>query len=146
MIHIEELPRKLATVSRCYRAEVSDVERERGIYRVHQFTKVEMFALTAQETEEESGKMLQHFSDIQSELYKNIGLHFKVLDMPTLELGLPAYRKYDIEVWMPAKQFYGEVRNFVIVKLLLINLYFYSCFIVKRSPARQTVQTFKVGD
>lgn len=118
MIHIEELPRKLATVSRCYRAEVSDIERERGIYRVHQFTKVEMFALTAQETGEESSEMLDIFSSVQAEIFSGIGLHFKILDMPTLELGLPAYRKYDIEVWMPAKKFYGEVsRTFSQLKL-----------------------------
>ncbi|CAD5123846.1 DgyrCDS12152 [Dimorphilus gyrociliatus] len=111
MLHIEELPRKLATVSRCYRAEVSDVERERGIYRVHQFTKVEMFSLTAQETGEESSEMLESLSNIQAEIFKGVGLHFKVLDMPTLELGLPAYRKFDVEAWMPSKEFYGEVSS-----------------------------------
>ena len=44
-------------------------------------------------------------------MYKTLGLHFKVLDMPTRDLGAPAYRKYDIEAWMPGLQRYGEISS-----------------------------------
>jgi seryl-tRNA synthetase len=106
-----KLPKKVVAVSRCYRAETSNVEEETGIYRVHQFTKVEMFGLTANETGEESEKLFNEFVNIQKELFSGLGLHFRVLNMPTHELGAPAYKKYDIEAWMPDKKFYGEISS-----------------------------------
>ncbi|KAJ0176716.1 hypothetical protein K1T71_007895 [Dendrolimus kikuchii] len=105
---VEELPLKLASVSRCYRAETSSVNEERGIYRVHQFTKVEMFAVT---TPDQSESMLEYLKGIQEELYLPLGIHMKVLDMPPYELGAPAYRKYDIEAWMPGRKAYGEISS-----------------------------------
>jgi seryl-tRNA synthetase len=107
----EDLPCRLTTASRCYRAETSDVARERGLYRVHQFTKVEMFAVTAAETGSESELMLSDFVNIERDLFEQIGLHFRVLDMPSQELGAPAYRKYDMEAWLPANQFWGEISS-----------------------------------
>ncbi|MRA94209.1 serine--tRNA ligase, partial [Bacillus thuringiensis] len=59
MFREEELPQKVMTVSRCFRAETSSVEEERGIYRVHQFTKVEMFVVTANETGHESDDLVE---------------------------------------------------------------------------------------
>nr|KAG5712361.1 hypothetical protein BaRGS_023940 [Batillaria attramentaria] len=101
-----DLPIKVAAVSRCYRAETSDIAEEKGIYRVHQFTKVEMFGVTSRD---ESGKLLQELLDIERHLFLSLGLHFRILDMPTEELGAPAHRKFDIETWMPGKGFWGEV-------------------------------------
>jgi seryl-tRNA synthetase len=49
--------------------------------------------------------------DIQENLYNQLGLHFRILDMPTEELGGSAYRKYDIEAWMPSKNGYGEISS-----------------------------------
>ncbi|CAH2234535.1 jg1675 [Pararge aegeria aegeria] len=102
------LPLKLAAVSRCYRAETSNVVEERGTYRVHQFTKVEMFAAT---TKEQSDEMLEYLRKTQENLFSPLGLHMKVLDMPPHELGAPAYRKYDIEAWMPGRNNYGEISS-----------------------------------
>lgn len=49
--------------------------------------------------------------EIETELFSELGLHFKVLDMPTHDLGAPAYRKFDIEAWMPGLQRYGEISS-----------------------------------
>ncbi|GAB6032097.1 hypothetical protein CHUAL_010461 [Chamberlinius hualienensis] len=105
-----ELPLKLASASRCYRAEVSNIQEEKGIYRVHQFTKVEMFGLTNGDCND-SDQLLEEFVSIQKELFSSLGLHYKVLDMPLHELGAPAYRKFDIEAWMAGKQMYGEISS-----------------------------------
>ncbi|CAH1638130.1 unnamed protein product [Spodoptera littoralis] len=104
----KDLPMKLAAVSRCFRAETSNVIEERGIYRVHQFTKVEMFAVT---TPSQSESMLEYLRTIQEELFSPLGFSMKVLDMPPHELGAPAYRKYDIEAWMPGRKNYGEISS-----------------------------------
>ena len=89
--------KRYAAVSRCYRAENAGGQRERGVYRVHHFTKVEMFAVMPGSLEL-SSLALDQFLDIQKQLFEGLNLHFKVLDMPPDDLGSPAYRKYDIEV------------------------------------------------
>lgn len=104
-----ELPVKLTAVSRCYRAEASDTGQDKGLYRVHSFTKVEMFVLT--ENGVGSENMLNEVISIQEELYTSLGLHYKILDMPPSDLGAPAYRKYDMEAWMPGRQMYGEISS-----------------------------------
>ncbi|KAJ8961476.1 hypothetical protein NQ318_014724 [Aromia moschata] len=104
----DELPVKLAAVSRCYRAETSSVAEERGIYRVHEFTKVEMFVVSKPE---ESDSVLEDIRILQEENFNSLGLHFQVLDMPPHELGAPAYRKYDLEAWMPGRDLYGEISS-----------------------------------
>lgn len=104
----DQLPLKLCSVSRCYRAEVSSIADEKGIFRVHQFTKVEMFGACLPE---ESENMAIYFRDIQEELYRPFGLHYRVLDMAKHELGKHAYRKYDIETWMPGRGKYGEISS-----------------------------------
>lgn len=107
-IPIDKLPLKLCSVSRCYRAEVSSIAEEKGIYRVHQFTKVEMFGACLPE---ESENMSLYFRDIQEEIFQSLGLHYRVLDMAKSELGNQAYRKYDIEAWMPGRNKYGEISS-----------------------------------
>ncbi|XP_057669806.1 serine--tRNA ligase, mitochondrial [Diorhabda carinulata] len=104
----DDLPKKLAAVSRCYRAETSSTAEERGIYRVHEFTKVEMFMVT---TPEMSDNALEEIRKWEEEQFKSLDLHFQVLDMPPHELGAQAYRKYDIEAWMPGRKVYGEISS-----------------------------------
>ncbi|KAJ8984903.1 hypothetical protein NQ317_002743 [Molorchus minor] len=104
----EELPLKLAAVSRCYRAETSTVAEERGIFRVHEFTKVEMFMVS---TPEKSDAALEDIRVLQEQNFESLELHFQVLDMPAHELGAQAYRKYDIEAWMPGRELYGEISS-----------------------------------
>lgn len=97
---------RLGAVSRCFRAEVSTLKEEKGLYRVHQFTKVEMFGFT-EGSLDESQKLQQEFTGIEKSLFQELGLHYKVLDMPPIDLGKPAYRKIDIEAWMGGHGFYG---------------------------------------
>jgi seryl-tRNA synthetase len=75
--------------------------------RVHQFTKVEMFAVTDRDS---SAMLLEEFRELQEQTFSTLGLHLHTLDMPPHELGAPAFRKYDIEAWMPGRQMFGEVR------------------------------------
>ncbi|CAL7937404.1 unnamed protein product [Xylocopa violacea] len=103
-----DLPLKVAAVSRCFRAEVSNLLEERGLYRVHQFTKVEMFVCSKQE---ESLRLFQELQEIQENLFSSLHLHFRIIDMPPHELGAPAYRKVDIEGWMPGRNLYGELSS-----------------------------------
>nr|CAD7398736.1 unnamed protein product [Timema cristinae] len=103
-----QLPLKLAAVSRCFRAETSSIAEQRGIFRVHQFTKVEMFGVTNRESSEE---LLEEFRQIQEHNFSSLGLHFQTLDMPLYELGAPAYRKYDVEAWMPGRALFGEISS-----------------------------------
>ncbi|KAG7190387.1 hypothetical protein KM043_006495 [Ampulex compressa] len=104
----EKLPLKLAAVSRCFRAETSRIADQKGIYRVHQFTKVEMFVCSEQE---KSVEQFQELQAIQEELFLSLGLHFQIVDIPPHDLGAPAYRKVDMEAWMPGKKIYGEISS-----------------------------------
>ncbi|KAF8633002.1 hypothetical protein AX15_001599 [Amanita polypyramis BW_CC] len=102
-------PRKLVGLGHAFRAEAGARGAEtRGLYRVHQFTKVELFVYT---TEENSEHMMEEVLKLQKHILLGLNLPFRVLDMPTEELGASAYRKYDIEVWMPGRGSWGEVTS-----------------------------------
>ncbi|MBC7855612.1 MAG: serine--tRNA ligase [Pirellulaceae bacterium] len=101
IIEAEKLPIKLAGISHCFRTEAGAAGKAtRGIYRVHQFTKVEMFAFTLPE---QSDDMLEQLRDIECELFDGLGIPFRVIDTASGDLGGPAYRKYDLEAWMPGR-------------------------------------------
>ena len=106
----KQLPAKMCAVSRCYRAETSRVLEEKGLYRVHQFTKVEMFCLTSGD-EGESGYAMDLVHQLERELFTKLGLSYRVLDMCGDELGDPAAEKYDIEAWMPGREMWGEISS-----------------------------------
>ncbi|KAK7882071.1 hypothetical protein WMY93_028245 [Mugilogobius chulae] len=107
----KDLPVRTVCCSTCYRAETDTGRETWGLYRVHHFNKVEMFGVTADESGQESADMLQEFVSLQKELFSELELHFRVLDMPTQELGPPAHRKFDIEAWMPGRNSYGEISS-----------------------------------
>ena len=75
---------------------------------IHQFTKVEMFAISKPD---ESDAILEEFRTIEETNFTSIGLHLQTLDMPPHELGAPAYRKYDIEAWLPGRNIFGEISS-----------------------------------
>lgn len=103
------LPLRLAAFGRAFRTEAGAAgSASRGLYRLHQFSKVEMFVIC---TPEQSDAMLQELVSLEKQLFSELGLHFKVLDMPTGDLGAPAYRKIDFEAWMPGMQRYGEISS-----------------------------------
>ncbi len=58
-----------------------------------------------------SEKIHEEMRSIEEELFSELGLHFRVLDMPIDDLGAPTYRKYDTEAWMPSRNTYGEVHD-----------------------------------
>ncbi len=108
-IDADTLPVKLCGVSHCFRTEAGAHGRAtRGLFRVHQFTKVEMFAFTLPD---ESEEMLDHFRDLECRLFDGLGIPYRVVDTATGDLGGPAYRKFDLEAWMPGRGEYGEVTS-----------------------------------
>eukprot|EP00210_Caulerpa_lentillifera_P002936 g2803.t1 len=109
IIDEDKLPIKLVAFGHCFRTEAgSPGTASKGLYRVHQFSKVEMFVICKPDQSEE---LLEELTAIEEELYTSLGLHFKILDMPTGDLGAPAYRKQDIEAWMPGLERYGEISS-----------------------------------
>jgi seryl-tRNA synthetase len=107
-----ELPLRLAGVSHCFRTEAGAAGREsKGLYRVHQFSKVEMFAITRPE---DSDAMLEEIRELQERILAALEVPYRVIDIASGDLGAPAYRKYDLEAWMPGRGeggSYGEVTS-----------------------------------
>ena len=102
----EDLPIKLCGISHCYRTEAGAAGRaSRGLYRVHQFTKIEMFAYTLPEN---SDAMHEELRQVECDLFDAIGVPYRVVDTATGDLGGPAYRKFDLEAWMPGRGDAGE--------------------------------------
>ncbi|KAK0455975.1 hypothetical protein EV421DRAFT_1749737 [Armillaria borealis] len=94
------LPLKMVGLGHAFRSEAGARGADtRGLYRVHQFTKTE------------SDRMMEEMKNIQIAIFDGLGLPFRVLDMPTEELGASAYRKYDIEAWMPGRGNWGEISS-----------------------------------
>ncbi len=105
----EKLPLKYAALSHCFRTEAGSYgKHSTGLFRVHQFTKVEMFAYALPE---ESEKMHNEIKDIEVEIFKDLEIPFRVVDICTGDLGGPAYRKYDLEAWMASKNDWGEITS-----------------------------------
>jgi len=105
----EKLPLKYVALSHCFRTEAGGYGRHSaGLYRVHQFTKVEMFAYTLPEKSEE---MHTYFKDLEVKIFKGLGVPFRVVDICTGDLGSPAYRKYDLEAWMVSRNGWGEITS-----------------------------------
>ncbi len=105
------LPLRLAGLSHCFRREAGAAGQfSKGLYRVHQFTKVEMFAYTLPE---DSSRMHEELRGIEEEIFAGLGIPFRVVDTCTGDLGAPAYRKWDLEAWMPGRNGgeWGEVTS-----------------------------------
>ncbi len=102
-------PKKYAAISHCFRTEAGAYGRtSKGLYRVHQFTKLEMFVFCKPE---ESEKYHEEILNIEKEICDGLDLAYRVIDIPSADLGGPAYRKYDIEAFMTMKNDYGEVTS-----------------------------------
>jgi seryl-tRNA synthetase len=102
----DNLPLQFCGISHCFRTEAGAHGRAtRGLYRVHQFTKIEMFAFTLPE---KSDEMLDHLRDMECKLFDGLGVPYRVIDTATGDLGGPAYRKFDLEAWMPGRGEAGE--------------------------------------
>jgi seryl-tRNA synthetase len=108
----DELPVQMAGISHCFRTEAGAAGREsKGLYRVHQFTKVEMFVITRPE---DSDAMHERLLAIEERVFQGLELPYRVVDIAAGDLGAPAFRKFDIEAWMPGRGesgAYGEVSS-----------------------------------
>ena len=106
-----KLPLLYGGLSHCFRREAGAAGQfSKGLYRVHQFDKVEMFAYA---TPEQSDEIHEKLRQIEEEIFEGLGLPFHVVDTCTGDLGAPAYRKWDLEAWMPGRNGgeYGEVTS-----------------------------------
>jgi seryl-tRNA synthetase len=114
VLDVARLPIKLAGISHCFRNEAgAHGQATRGIYRVHQFTKVEMFSFTIPELQA-SNDFQELIVGIEEEIFQGLGIPYRVIDTCTGDLGGPAYRKFDLEAWMPGRGEggqYGEVTS-----------------------------------
>ena len=100
------LPIKMTGLSHCFRREAGAAGQfSKGLYRVHQFSKLEMFIICLPE---DSDAFHDELLAIEEEIYSGLGLAYRVVDTCTGDLGAPAYRKFDIEAWMPGRGEEGE--------------------------------------
>jgi seryl-tRNA synthetase len=106
-LYDDELPKKLVGISPCFRKEAGAGNRDlKGIFRVHQFHKVEQFVYSLPE---ESRKIHEELIQNAIELFKGLGLPFRVINIASGDLGACAVKKYDLEAWMPAQGRYREM-------------------------------------
>ncbi|RJR29084.1 serine--tRNA ligase [Candidatus Microgenomates bacterium] len=104
-----KLPLKYAAISHCFRKEAGAYGKySKGLYRVHQFTKLEMFVYT---TPEKSDEAHNELLSIEEEMIQSLGIPYRVLEMCTGDLGAIASKKYDLEAWMPGRGDYGEITS-----------------------------------
>jgi len=102
----ESLPLRMGGLSHCFRREAGAAGQfSKGLYRVHQFTKVEMFVYTRPEDSEQAH---QELLAIEEEIFQGLEIPYRVVDTCTGDLGAPAYRKYDLEAWMPGRGENGD--------------------------------------
>lgn len=105
----EKLPLKYVGYSHCFRQEGGSYGKySKGLYRVHEFTKTEMFIYCKPE---ESEKFLEVILNMEEEIYQELEIPYRVVEMCTGDLGAMAARKFDIEAWMPGRGDYGEVTS-----------------------------------
>ncbi|MGI6627754.1 MAG: serine--tRNA ligase [Bacillota bacterium] len=105
----EQLPAKYAGFSPCYRTEVGSGGRDiRGLIRVHQFDKVEMFVFSEPS---KSDEMHEYMLSLEEGIYQALGIPYRVVKMCTGDLGPIAYKKYDIEFWHPSEGVYREITS-----------------------------------
>ena len=114
IIDEDDLPITICGLSHCFRTEAGAHGRAtRGLYRVHQFTKVEMFAFVHPD---DSDKVHLRLLDIEKQIFDGLGVPYRVVENATGDLGGAAYRKFDLEAWMPGRGdngagAYGEVTS-----------------------------------
>jgi seryl-tRNA synthetase len=105
----ESLPKLYAGYSHCFRQEAGTYGKySRGLYRVHQFTKVEMFVYCRPE---DSPAMHEKLLGLEEKIWQGLGVPYRVVEMCAGDLGAQAARKFDLEAWMPGRGDWGEVTS-----------------------------------
>ena len=106
---LDEVPLRYVALSTCFRREAGAAGRDtRGMFRVHQFDKVEMFVFCAPEASRDEHERLL---DLEEELVQELGLPYRVVNIAAGDLGLSAAKKYDIEAWFPGQSRYREITS-----------------------------------
>ena len=109
IIHETDLPLRHAGLSHCFRTEAGAAGREsKGLYRVHQFTKLEMFIFCHPDHSEE---MHDELLALEEKIYQDLNIPYRIVDVCTGDLGAQAYRKFDLEAWMPGRGRWGEITS-----------------------------------
>lgn len=109
VLNEKDLPKMYAGYSHCFRMESGAYGKySKGLYRVHQFSKVEMFVFSKPE---ESEKIHEELLKAEEEFWQSLEISYRVVEMCTGDLGAQAARKIDIEAWMPGRGDYGEVTS-----------------------------------
>lgn len=109
IIQAEELPKRFCGFSTCFRREAGSYGKDtHGILRVHQFDKVEMFSFCHPEKSESEHEFIR---EIEEEIMTDLGFHYQVVNICGGDLGAPAAKKYDIEVWIPSQKRFRELTS-----------------------------------
>ncbi len=109
IIDEKDLPLKYAGLSACFRKEAGSAGKHtRGLFRVHQFNKLEMYIFCLPE---KSKEMHEEILKIEEEIWQELGIPYRVINIAAGDLGAPAAKKYDIEYWSPADQSYRELTS-----------------------------------
>ncbi|MDR1425509.1 MAG: serine--tRNA ligase [Rickettsiales bacterium] len=105
----KDLPLRFAAYTPCWRSEAGSTGRDtRGMFRQHQFKKVEIVSLT---TPQQSGEELERISHIESELLRSLGLPFRVVLLCSGDMGFSSSKTYDHEIWLPTQNTYREISS-----------------------------------
>lgn len=111
LLEEKNLPIKVCGFSQCYRSEAGSYGKDlKGLYRVHEFMKVEQVILSKNNIEE-SNKYLEEMKEISQEILEELKLPYRVLQICTGDMGAGKYKMYDIETWMPGRNGYGETHS-----------------------------------
>ena len=109
ILNEKDLPIFYAGYSPCYRKEAGTYGKHtRGLFRVHQFNKLEMYAYTLLE---QSAEVHEKILAIEEEIYQELGIPYRVINIASGDLGAPASKKYDIEYWSPVDGSYREITS-----------------------------------
>lgn len=101
ILNEKELPKKYVALSHCFRTEAGSYSKfSKGIFRVHQFTKVELFEYVTPENAEAVHKEVL---ELEKEIFDGLKIPYRVIDHTSADLGAPSYRTFDLEAWMPGK-------------------------------------------
>ncbi len=109
ILNEEHLPMRYAGFSTCFRREAGSYGKDmHGIIRVHQFDKIEMFSFCHPDKSWEEHELIR---EIEEEIMQELGLPYQVVNICTGDLGFPAAKKYDLEVWIPTQDKYRELTS-----------------------------------
>jgi seryl-tRNA synthetase len=109
ILDADSLPRRYAGISSCFRREAGTYGKDTtGIFRVHQFDKVEMFSYS---DPDRSADEHEHLLAIEESIVGGLGLPYRVVNIAAGDLGAAAAKKYDLEVWLPSEQTYRELTS-----------------------------------